>query len=191
MNGDGELLYDLLVAPRRALRRIAQNESLVQALLVAAGGCLLVLLLLSESGWMGGEQAAWNGGLLAGGCALGLVGWLLSTAVWHLTAELLGGTGRASALLAATGYAHLPLYFLLPLAAAAILRPQGAVIALALLGVVGVVAWKCWLDLLAVSVTYRLSCAKALLVLLMPWLTLAATWLLVILTVGLQLVWEG
>ena len=158
---------------------------------MAAGGCLLALLLLSENGWASGEQTAGNWGLLAGGSALGLLVWLLSTAVWHLIAEFLGGVGRVSALLAATGYAHLPLYFLLPLAAVAVLWPKGAIIALTLLGTAGLIVWKCWLDLLAVSVTYRLGYAKALLVLLMPWLAMAAAWLLILLTVGLQLVWEG
>jgi len=109
--------------------------------------------------------------LLVFGWLLFIVCWLIRTAVLHLVAELLGGTGRALSLLAALGYARVPLILSAPLTVA-LAAAGGWSLATSWpgtvwrVGAVAVCGWTVGLLIVALQETHGLTTRKAVSVLL-------------------------
>ncbi len=189
MYSQWDVIYDVIFAPRAGMIKAASRVSPLRATLFAAGGYLASSVLFSLPWRQTQESVSGENWLLAVAVLLGLSCWFSSVALWHLAAELVGGKGRAKALLAASGCAHLPFFFQLLLAAALLLFPLNG--AAAALGFFAIAIWKVWLDVEAIAAVYGFERSKAVLVLLMPWLLFGAALLLVFVAVSIEMIWEG
>lgn len=167
MNTLFENVYDIIFAPRIALRRIQEMRPIGQAVLVF----LLSILVPSIPMYftMPLPLAHFAGSLIVGGqLIVSLAMWFMGAAVWGLIAEFLGGTGRSSSLFTALGFTHIPRILLIPgLMAASFLPPVLMQIAEVLLIAV-ISLWSLVLDIAAIRETYALSGAKSALVFLAP-----------------------
>ncbi|WP_346353674.1 YIP1 family protein [Azotosporobacter soli] len=189
MYSQWEVIYDVIFAPRAGMLKAASCVSPLRATLFVVGGYLTGSVLFSLPWQQTQENMNGERGLVIAAVLLSVSCWLVSVALWHLAAELVGGKGRAKALLAASGCAHLPLFFQLLPAAALLLFPSNGVAAV--LAFLAIVAWKIWLDVEAIAAVYGFARSKAVLVLLMPWLMLGVALLLVLIAVSIEMIWEG
>lgn len=102
--------YDVLFRPSVGLARVADRTKLDGAIV----SVLLVGILL------GIQAAAVTGGSVAGGALggaiLAIAGWFVGGSLWYATAAMVGAEGHFRSLLAALGWASLPL-LLLPVVA--------------------------------------------------------------------------
>lgn len=165
-----DVLYGVLFRPRATFRALAGRAPLRLALVVVlltAGLQSLTLL----GGRAEDDPLAGMAGLVAAPLSIpiALLAWFVLTAVWHLTAELLGGVGSARSALALVGLASLPGIFGPPLE---LLGRATGVGAFDLLGMAAGI-WSLVLDVLAVQAAYGLSGGRSLLVVLMPVLVIA------------------
>ncbi|MEW6308536.1 MAG: YIP1 family protein [Bacillota bacterium] len=182
LSGPLELIYAVLFQPLAAFARAAARPPLG---LAAAS----VVVVYSLNGIMSGINLTRLGGegLAVTGLAIvtplaGLFTWVAVTAALHFTAELLGGSGRSVALLAALGLATLVTVFNLP---AALVGMAGVTWLQVLLNL-GITVWTLTLFVIALRAVYGLSFARAVLALVIPGAAFAA--FLVILAVYFALV---
>lgn len=168
-----ETLYDVLFQPRTAMRQIAADRKLGQALAVVLLSVIIPVWAVYFGLKTAGMQHAF--GVLV---ILQLVGsvavWIMGAGLWHLIAEMAGGKGTAVGLLSALGFAHLPRIFIVPLWVAAALMPTGG--RPFIMGLTGLIiaGWVLYLDVTALKEAHDLSAAKAILVLLAPPLAIFA-----------------
>jgi hypothetical protein len=167
-----ELLYDVLFSPAAAMRQIAARRTVGQA--VAAFLLSIVIPALAiYFAVQSSATARWTGALFAVAVCLRFAMWFVGAAVLQLIAEFFGGRGSGLGLFAAIGFAHLPLIFMVPLAVAAMLLPSGAAPPALAAGGLALVFWVLALTVVAIQGAHELSAAKAVLVLLTPFLALA------------------
>lgn len=166
-----ETWYDVLFQPAAGFRIIAARQQFSRALVSAVAACLpLWALYFVQSGRISEYAGLLIGLQLLGEAAL----WLVSAAIWHLTAGLAGGRGEVNGLFCALGYAGLPYFFFIPLVAAAQLLPAGARVFALAVGSVMLILWTISLKVRALQACYGFSDAKALLVFFTPVLALLA-----------------
>lgn len=182
-----EMIYDLLFAPRRGLRQVAQQKPLLSAVVIAGTAAASVLMLAACKYDFGAVGSIF---LLAGFIG-GIVRLLLMTAFWHLSAALLGGRGSVQSLLAALGYANLPFFFLAALTAVAIQSGGRLQTVILLVGVLFLAAWHIYLLLEAVAAVYGFGKAKALLTMLLPLLFVAASFVVLFVASGIMIATNG
>lgn len=168
-----ETLYDVLFQPRTAMRQIAADKQLGQALAVVLLSVIIPVWAVYFGLKTAGMQHAFGVFVI-----LQLVGsvaaWIMGAALWHLIAEMAGGKGTAVGLLAALGFAHLPRIFIVPLWVVAALMPAGGrPLVMGMTGLI-IAGWVLYLDVAALKEAHELSTAKALLVLLAPPLAIFA-----------------
>lgn len=96
--------------------------------------------------------------------------WVVFTAVYHLTAEFLGGAGRAGNLLVLTALSRLPAIFLVPLELLLFLPalPPGLTVLFLLFAALVLFLWSIYLMVLALRENYLLGTGRAIAVLLLP-----------------------
>ncbi len=107
------VIYDVLFQPCEAFRAIAITAPWGLAL----SAFILSTVLPSLVIWTRLDETMLSHimGLLLFGEIIGsVIGWVLSTGVYHLAAEFAGGQGRMLALFSALGLAHLPHLAILP-----------------------------------------------------------------------------
>lgn len=158
-----ERIYGVLFQPTDTLRDISRQEPLQHSLIVI----VFVTLLTTWTGYFTilGRSAAVFGTLI-----ITLVMWLSGSAIAHLAAELLGGTGRSKGLLCANGFIQLPRIFTVPLLVASFYLP--AVLQKPLLIIVGsgLFIWEFVLGLIAIRECYGFSTGRAFLTAIAPYL---------------------
>jgi hypothetical protein len=162
-----ETLYDVLFQPRKAMREIAVDRKVGQAVLV-----FLVSVLIPVWALYFGLKAAGIPKVVHIIIAVQLLGslvmWVAGTALWHLIAEFFGGRGTAVGLFTALGFAHIPRILLVPLWVLAALLPVGVRPLIMAVTGLGVMLWTLALDVEAIRGAHDISGAKAVLVLLTP-----------------------
>jgi hypothetical protein len=168
MNTLFENVYDVLFAPRAALKRIAAKPPITQAALVFLLSVLIPVIPMYFT--MGANTHFAAGFFIIIQLSVSFLMWFMGAAVWGLMAEFLGGTGRSSSLFAALGFAHIPRIFLVPGIMVVSIMPPAVKQILEVILFVGVLIWSLILDITAIRESYTLSGAKSSLVLLMPML---------------------
>ncbi|MDD4600283.1 hypothetical protein SDC9_22939 [bioreactor metagenome] len=181
-----ETLYDVLFQPRAAMRQIAAEKKVGQALIVV----LLSSIIPIWAVYFGLKTAGMHH-------AFGIIGilqivgslavWVMGAALWHIIAELLNGKGTAVGLLSALGFAHLPRVFIVPLWVIAALLPAGAQALFMGITGVAIAGWVLYLDLAALQETYEISAVKAVLVIMAPPLVIFAAVLAIMVFMGTAL----
>ncbi|MDR3559961.1 MAG: Yip1 family protein [Negativicutes bacterium] len=179
-----ETLYDVLFHPYAAMRQIAANRLVGQAL----AAFLLSVLIPAFTVFFAFKA----GNFVKFGILLQTLGslfvWFVGAAVFSLIAELFGGRGSAVGLFAALGFTHVPWLVAVPLMVLAMLLPANAsAVALAII-VLGIVCWMLLLDVAAIKGTHELSTAKAVLVVLTPLLIMTAMVLVLMVFAGSALI---
>lgn len=166
-----EALYDVIFHPQAAMRQIAAARPFGQALATFLLSVLIPLLGLYVDVW-----AAKLSSIITMVMLLHIFGtfllWFSGAAIFHLLAELSGGHGSAAGLFAALGFTHLPRIFIVPLWVIASLLPDGLRTVAFAICIAAIMVWTLTLDVLAIRGTYNFSSAKAVMVLIMPFLTL-------------------
>ena len=181
-----ETLYDVFFSPAAAMRQIAARRPVGQAVAAFFLSVLIpaaaVYFALQAAGF-----ARFAPAIMVVPVMLRLAAWVVGSAVLSLIAEFFGGRGTALGLFTAVGFAHLPGIFLVPLAVAAMLLPAGAAGVVFVVGALAVGLWTLALVTVAVDQAHGLGLAKAVLVLLTPFLLMAAAGLVFAAFVGVAL----
>lgn len=181
-----ETVYDVLFHPGTAMRNIAAQKMAGWAVVVFVISLLVpawtIYLVLKAAGL--GKMAGITIVLQSGGH---IVLWLLGTALFHLSAECLGGRGTALGLLSTMGFAHLPRLFLVPLFVLAFLATGGMPKFLLAMFSVIIAVWVLALDIQAIRGTYELSALRAFAVMLVPFFLMFIVAILVVFAIGLSI----
>lgn len=175
-----EVLYDLLLNPRRAFAEIAAATSLKQAALVVACSSLLAALSVLGGAFNGSEKLL----LVILQLFNSIFTWIFSVAIWQLFAELLGGTGAGKQLLKSIGFISFLQILIVPVYLVAVLVPDAGAVLVAIAAVL-VFVWSMALEIMAISAVHDISAAKAALVFFLPFLLFLALCIVVAFAVGL------
>lgn len=181
-----EFLYDILFQPRQAMARIGSEKRMAQAVATFLIGAVLPNWIMYYT-----LQGTPVFRLFEAMTVVHLLGsallWFLSAAAWHLFAELLGGSGKATDLFVALGFTYFPRIFILPVAVVAALLPStSGAVWIGLFGMI-IAIWTTYLNVLAISGVHGLSRSRAFIVLLMPLLILSGVLCVLIFMFGLSL----
>lgn len=166
-----EKLYDVLFHPAAAMREIAAEAKIGQA--VAA--FFLSVLIPAWAMYFGLKAVAitaWGNIFIVLEVVGSLLVWWFSAAFFHLIAELLGGQGQAKGLLACMGFGYIPRIFIVPFWVIASLMPEGARTIFLGLSMLLVSVWTLGLQVIAIREAHQLTNAKSIIVLLSPVLLL-------------------
>lgn len=166
MNDFLDALYGVLFQPRQALRHIAADRPVGQAVAAFAIG-----VLLPAAAVLLGMQAAglpFAVPLLFAQVAVSLIMWFITAGVLHLTAEMAGGHGAALSLFCGLGFAQFPRIFIVPAYVLAALLPPSARPLTVVLAALAIAVWLLVLNVLALQAAYDFGTARAVLVLLAP-----------------------
>ncbi|MBI2873984.1 MAG: YIP1 family protein [Firmicutes bacterium] len=179
MNRFIDRLYGVLFTPVATLREVAREAPVLQAI----GIYILVSLIgviFQPAPVLSSDLPApmkefltrigpfWQQLTLLGALLVGPFLFLVMVAAWHLSAELMGGQGKAKAILSTLAFARLPGILIAPfglIAQATQLNPLPT--AGALLGI-----WVIILQVVGIRESYGLSTGKAILVYLLPYIVL-------------------
>jgi len=171
MGGLWENLYDVLFQPGIAMRRIAADRPVAQALVT-----FFISVLIPTVGMYFAFRSDGMGKLFYIVILLQAIGsflaWFSGAAILHLIAECFGGRGTALGLFTALGFAHLPRILAIPLVVVAMLLPAGGATVLVAITSLFILFWTMALAVIAIKGAHEMSTAKALLALLTPFLTL-------------------
>ncbi|MCD5390406.1 YIP1 family protein [candidate division NPL-UPA2 bacterium] len=163
-----ELIYQLFTSPVLAMKRASRERPLGTAFLV-----VILAVLSSRIGWLlilprGSGQAKVS-------LSLGLImelmvtfgGLFLLVAIFHLIANLWGGSGRAAPLYSVSCFALIPIWLMTPLAI--ILKPLGVgrFLLLPLFGVI-ILVWIAALFILGIREVHHLPWGKAAATFIVP-----------------------
>lgn len=178
-----ETLYDVLFRPAAAMRQIAGQKLVGQAM---AAFFLSVLIPAGAAyfAFRSGTMASFMTVFLVGQTLGSLFVWFFGSAVLSLIAEFFGGRGTALGLFAAMGFTHVPRIFAVPFLVLAMLLPAPGAAIVAAATSLAVVFWTLVLDVLAVKETYEITSAKAVLVLMAPLFCVGAAVLILLVFVG-------
>jgi hypothetical protein len=173
MNNWLEILAGFIFSPRRGVRRVIQRKPWVLALLVllfALASCGTAAALTIGGGFPGGARAYAIRLLAGGGLALAFA--FVFSALLHLAADALRGAGSGIALFLSLLCCLLPWLFATPLMLALTSLGFRYSSFLALSAVLTV--WSVLLGVTSVREIYRFGLGRAVAVLLIPLLLLAA-----------------
>lgn len=164
-----ELIYQLFTSPTLAMRRASQGRPLGIAFLV-----VILAVLSNRIGWLlilpkGAGQAKIS-------LSLGLImelmvifgGLFLLVAIFHLMANLCGGSGRGASLYSICCFALIPIWLMTPLAI--VLRPWGGLAKFFLLSLFGMIilVWMAALFVLGIREVHHLPWGKAVATFIIP-----------------------
>lgn len=173
-----ETIYDLMLKPRLGFRDITETRSLKQGLLIIVFSTIITTLGM----WSGSDFQS-KIFLIIIQLFGSLFMWVISAAVFHLIAELLGGSGTVKQLLKATAFIAFLQILLVPVyLLAAFLPSNGA----AIIGIATflISIWSIVLDVLAIQSVYNVSGAKATLIFLLPLLVFIGGIMLLFIVAG-------
>ena len=166
-----EVLYDVLFQPQIAMRTIADNKNIPQALVV-----FFVSIIIPIWAMYFGLQAAGMSMMIHLFIGVKIVGsmmmWFMGTAVWHLLAEFYGGKGTALGLFSTLGFAYFPQILIVPFWVVAALLPVSMKTIMMTLSALIILGWCLFLSITAMKEVYQFSAAKAVLVMLTPLLVM-------------------
>ncbi|MCL6478787.1 MAG: YIP1 family protein [Peptococcaceae bacterium] len=184
-----ELIYGILFDPVKTFQRIAASPPLKNVVLIFS---LVKVLSVLVGGYLAAKFmfAGLTGGVPAGldklfrctapvmavfGLVYEYVKWFVYSGLLYFLAELSGGRGRAVGALTATGLASLPTLLALPVQIlAAVLGGTGGMAWFVnILLSLAVLVWGVVLVIIGVRETQRLSTGSAVMVVLIPAVTLA------------------
>lgn len=158
-----ETIYDLLVSPRTAFEEILQTKTIWQAFwIVLFSNALIILAFFSGSMELGFKIF-----LLGLQVVSSVLVWGVSTAIWHLLAELLGARGSVRELLVAVGFVSFIQILMIPVYLIANVMLEGSETLLAIAGI-ALMIWSSVLEIFAIQSVYHISGAKAVLIFLLP-----------------------
>lgn len=164
-----ENLYDVLFQPTVAMRNVAANKKVGQALAVFFLSVTIPVWAVYFGLQSIGMPQAINAILLVQ--VIGsLLMWIVGSALLHLIAEFLGGQGSAIGLFAALGFAQFPRLFIVPLWVLAALMPAGIRPALMGISALIILFWVLTLHVYAIKGAHSLGGVRASLVLAVPFL---------------------
>jgi len=167
-----EMLYDVLFQPAIAMKNIAQQKNVGQALVVFSLSVFIPILALYFGLKTNGMSSMVN--VMIVFKILGsIVLWIIGAAIWHLIAEFFGGQGTAVGLFTALGFAHAPRIFIVLLWALIAVMPASSKPLLMTISVLVIMLWSLSLDVVAIKEVHQLSASKAVLVLITPMLVVA------------------
>lgn len=158
-----ENIYDLLVQPKTALRKIICLGTLGQALQILIFSVALTCLGM----YAGAVEGSGKLLIIFIQLIVSVVFWGVGSAVWHLLAELVGGIGSAKNLLIAMGFIYFLQILVLPFYLLAEFAADTGVVLL-MLASVAIAIWSISLQVIAISVNYNISTARAALVWFLP-----------------------
>lgn len=171
MGGLLERIYGMLFQPVDTLRDISAQRPLGQTVLVL----FAVMVFTTWAGYF----TLWSSGIFICAAMLTTIfSWFVGTAIVHLFAELLGGSGQARGLLAASGFLQLPRIFSMPLLVLTSFLPAAVRPGVMLLGSLAIFCWEILLSVIAIRENYGFSTGRAV-------LAFAAPYVAVILSVGI------
>lgn len=177
-----ELIYGILFDPADTFKKVAEAPPLGLSVLIFSlvnitaifMGFLTFFHLLSKSLPAGGAGSAnLTLSMLLLIVFLGLIAklcnWLLSTSVFHLLAELLGGRGSVRSLLAVVGLSYLPFIFLAPVELLLLTWGLNSVVVVIVM-ILNCAIFIWWLALMVLGVRqeYCLSTGSALAAVFLP-----------------------
>jgi len=166
-----ETLYDILFQPIIGMRNMAKGKNVGQALVAFSLSILIPILALYF-----GLKATGMSTMIQVMIVLKIFGsvvlWVMGAAIWHLIAEFFGGQGSARGLFTALGFAHVPRIFIVPLWALITFFPENSKTLLMTIGVLVVMLWSLFLDVVAIKEVYQLSTPQAVLVFITPLLVM-------------------
>lgn len=168
-----ETMYGVLFAPVGTFRAFVRRPNLLMGFVVLMVVNLVSTLttgsIAARELFNGTRFAGASGSLFVVATTFGaLFAWFLGTAVYHLSAELFGGEGRARTLLGLEGLTALPIIFQAPVVLLARLTGIGFDTPITL----GLGLWSLVLTILGVRENYRFSTGRAVAVVLIPPLVL-------------------
>lgn len=158
-----ERIYGILFQPAETLRAICQERPLKQALFVIITAAVFMT-------WTGYFAVLPNIIFVIAAVGVTLTIWFVGSAITHLVAELIGGKGQATGLLAANGYVQVLRIFSVPLIVLASLVPASFKVGILLLGSTGLFSWEVVLTVIALRENYGFSTKRACLTLVVPYL---------------------
>ncbi|MCL0048852.1 YIP1 family protein [Dehalococcoidia bacterium] len=162
-----ETLIGVLARPTSTIRGICQQRPIGWAIIVY----LVVYQVISAITWIEtgfydpmGLPDLGMPAVLVGSLIISIITLVISTAICHLVASLLGGRGSYSGLFCGSAFAGLPRIFTAPLAVIGMLPMVGPL--LSGLGNFGVMVWLLVLSILAIRENYLISTGRAILTVL-------------------------
>lgn len=184
-----ENVYDVIFQPSVAMRRIAAQKPVGQAVVAFA----LSVLIPAGAVYLAFETA--NIGKLLPVIVLvltlgGLFAWFSGAAVLSMIAEFFGGHGTAKGLFVAMGFAHIPRILAVPFFVLEKLFPGGIFAMAADLAFLVTFFWMLVLDVIAIKEAHGLGGARAVLVLITPLVVLILALLAVLFFAGTTLLSE-
>ncbi|MBP2650781.1 MAG: Yip1 protein [Firmicutes bacterium] len=168
-----ETIYDVLFKPMTALSKLAEERPLGQAVVV-----LLISLIIPALGAYfvfssAGFEKLRNFILITQTIGYFLL-WFLGAAILHLIAEIYGGKGTVIGLLVTTGFANLPHLLAVPFLVGTIFIQSSVMNGLVALVSLVIFCWTLTLNVIALKEVYKISWAKAVLVLITPSMVIIA-----------------
>lgn len=174
-----ETLYDMLVRPKEAFQVIAVYGKLSKA-------CQIVLfstVISSLAAYANVFEGSFKGAMLLMQIVCTVLMWAISTAVWHLLAELIGGRGSVKELLTTIGFTYFLQLLIVPIYLLASFLPSIGFL-LIMMATLIIAVWSIVLGILAIAEVYQLSGGKAALVYFLPLLIFAGIFIVMIFTAG-------
>lgn len=162
-----ENIYGVIIQPGVAMRRIAVQKPVVQALVVFA----LSVLIPTGTFYLAFETDNFGNMLLVIILALtmgGLVVWFSVAAILSMIAEFFGGSGSAKGLFVAMGFAQTPRILATPFFVLARLFPGSVFSSAANFVFMITFFWIMVLDVIAIKQAHDFGSAKAVLVFVIP-----------------------
>ncbi|MHB8157589.1 MAG: YIP1 family protein [Desulfocucumaceae bacterium] len=178
-----ELIYGILFDPVKTFKRIADPLSPGRAALIFSIVKILTVSILwytLSSDLGAGDMGLYDYRLakilmamipiiIIGALILEYLKWFIYSGILHLLADLIGGAGRAAGVLATTGLAALPALLFLPVQIFALLYRGNGISELTIFFILIVVqVWGFVLVVFGLRETQRLSTGQAVLVALIP-----------------------
>lgn len=192
-----ELIYGVLFEPAKTFRIIGQNPPIIKVVIIfsiiqALSMLLFVLGGVSSDNYLPAELPGMTGvvkavlfGMAFGGFVFAFVKWFLYSCILYFLSELLGGTGKAMGVLAATGLASIPTMLLSPVQLLLILLGNNWwTYLMAGLLMIATVIWFIFLLVIGLKETQHLSRSKALAVIFIPVVTIIVLFLLLLVVAG-------
>ncbi len=192
-----ELIYGVFFEPRRTFAAVAARPPLGAAVLlfslVSLAGAVMSTLVSVQMFRYHPVGIHWllpaAPFMSAASFLFQYLKWLLTSALIHLAAGLLGGQGKAAGILCVTALASLPALWLVPVDFLLLLLGARGVVFMAVTAVLGLAAflWGTGLVVLGASFVYGFTLSRALLAVVLPPLVLAGGGFVLLLLLVLHL----
>ncbi len=162
-----DALYDVLFQPKIAMKMIAEQKKISQAVIVFFLSLVIPLWAL-YFGMQDVGMSAMVPFVIGFKIVSSMLMWFMGAAVWHLIAEFLGGRGTGVGLFTTLGFAQFPQVFIVPLWVIAALLPVSLKSIMMAIAALTIFSWSFFLTITAIKEVYEFSTAKAMLVMITP-----------------------